>query len=89
MTRPRLALLVIVALALLTAVFVLNRECGYGGGMPGWYRDCHCIGTERVDYDHTQADGKRRTTCLGVVVARSCHAYRGGPAVSCNQLPDR
>lgn len=77
------------SLVILLIASMFYRECGYGGGMPGWYRDCDCKGIERVDYDQTAADGKRRTICLGVVTARTCHRYQYGPAVPCHSLPSR
>jgi hypothetical protein len=74
---------------ILAAAFVLAPECAFGGGMPGWYRTCACLGIERVVDDRTAADGPRRSVCLGVVTARHCHAYPGGPAVPCGTLPPR
>jgi hypothetical protein len=82
--RLALAAVAVAALALL-----FHRECGYGGGMPGWYRDCECRGIERLDYDQTEADGRRRTTCLGLVSARTCHLYIDGPQTPCDSLPPR
>ena len=77
------------AIVLVAASLMLHRECAFGGGMPGWYRDCTCKGIERLDYDQTAADGKRRTTCLGLVTARTCYQYQGGPVVPCSALPER
>ena len=80
---------VAVGLALVAAAFLFHRECAFGGGMPGWYRECTCKGIERLDYDQTAADGRRRTTCIGFVTARTCYMYQGGPAVPCESLPRR
>jgi hypothetical protein len=84
---------IFIAAALVVATtmgaFTFHRECAYGGGMPGWYRDCSCKGIERLDYDQTAADGRRRTTCIGLVTARRCYSYQGGPEVPCDTLPPR
>ena len=69
------------------AALLLYRECAFGGGMPGWYRDCDCIGLERLDYDQTAADGKRRTVCIGLVASRTCYQYQDGPVVPCQSIP--
>jgi hypothetical protein len=90
MTRPRtIAAALAAGLTIVALALLLHRECAYGGGMPGWYRDCTCRGLERLDSDHTAADGPRRTTCLGIVTARRCYQYRGGPEVPCATLPPR
>lgn len=73
--------------AVLIVLLVFRRECAYGGGMPGWYRACTCKGIERLSYDRTAADGPRRTICYGVVTARTCYQYAGGPVVPCESLP--
>ena len=77
--------------AVIAAVLVMlfYRECAFGGGMPGWYRDCTCKGIERIDYDHTAADGKRRTVCIGLVTSRTCYVYQGGPAIPCETSSPR
>ena len=87
--KAKYLVLAAAALAVLALGLFLSRECAYGGGMPGWYRDCECKGVERLDYDQTAADGKRRTICLGLVTARRCYRYAGGPEVPCEQLPPR
>ena len=78
-----------VVLACAAAWLALHHECAYGGGMPGWYRDCTCRGIERLDIDQTAADGPRRTVCIGVVTGRTCYGHRGGPTVACSSLPPR
>jgi hypothetical protein len=78
-----------VILALWAASHLFHRECAYGGGMPGWYRTCVCVGIERLDYDRTALDGRRRTTCVGVITSRACYLYKGGPTVPCDSVPDR
>jgi hypothetical protein len=89
--RPsaRVSLAAMTGLLLVVAALLFRRECAFGGGMPGWYRDCTCRGLERVDYDHTPADGPRRTVCFGLVTARTCYRYQGGPVVPCDSLPRR
>jgi len=75
--------------ALVAASFLFHRECAFGGGMPGWYRDCTCKGIKRLDYDRTEADGHRRTTCLGLVTAYTCYLHQGGPIIPCDSIPHR
>ena len=79
----------VVVLALGAASLLLHRECAFGGGMPGWYRACACMGIERLDYDQTAADGPRRTVCIGLVTSRTCYQHQGGPTVACESLPQR
>lgn len=86
--RIAFAVAVIVVLVALGG-FVINRECYFGGGMPGYYRDCTCLGIERLDYDQTAVDGQRRTTCIGIITAHTCYLYPGDPAVPCDSLPFR
>lgn len=76
-----------IVLVLIVASFLFHRECAFGGGMPGWYRECTCEGIERLDYDRTAVDGPRRTTCLGLVTARTCYQYQGGPIIPCESIP--
>ena len=89
MSTKRIAVGAATVLALVAATLLFHRECAFGGGMPGWYRECTCKGIERLDYDRTAADGPRRTTCIGLVTARTCYAYQGGPTVPCESLPRR
>lgn len=87
MTRTR-ALVLLGAVVLLIAAFRLFfQECASGGGMGGWYQDCACRGVEWVVSDQAAADGPRRTRCLGVVTARTCYRYQGGPDVACASVP--
>lgn len=39
-SRPGIALVAAASLGLLALAMFLSRECAYGGGMAGWYRDC-------------------------------------------------
>lgn len=89
MRATRIGIAAAAALALGAASMLLHRECAFGGGMPGWYRECSCMGIERLDYDRTAADGPRRTTCMGLVRGRTCYRFQGGPAVACDSLPQR
>ncbi|MDH3375592.1 MAG: hypothetical protein OEQ39_01310 [Gammaproteobacteria bacterium] len=83
----QITIAVAVVLALGAATLLLYRECAFGGGMPGWYRECSCMGIERLDYDQTAADGRRRTMCIGLVTSHTCYQYQGGPIVACESLP--
>ena len=87
MTRTRTAVLIAVALLMVVAVWLFRQECAFGGGMAGWYQDCTCRGVEWVVADQTAADGPRRTLCVGLVTARTCYRYRGGPEVACASVP--
>ena len=75
---PLSILLLLAGLGLLTV-----HECAHGGGMGAAYSDCDCLGWEWEWYDRTAADGQRKTLCIGIVQARACYAYIGGPAVPC------
>jgi hypothetical protein len=68
----------------LAAYMLLYHECADGGAMASIYRACTCSGIERVVLDQTEADGPRRSVCLGWVTSRSCYRYRGGPQVECS-----
>ena len=68
------------------AWLLFYHECAAGGAMGGWYKDCSCRGIEYVDYDHTAADGPRRTVCLGRVVERRCYRDRGGAVMACEAI---
>ena len=72
---------------MVAAFWLLCQECAFGGGMAGWYQDCTCRGVEWVVSDQTAADGPRRTRCVGIVTARTCYRYRGGPEVACASVP--
>lgn len=88
--RTKLVLtLAIIVFAVMTVMYLFQSECAFGGGMPGWYRDCTCNGIELLDYDQTEADGHRRTTCIGLVTARKCFQYQGGPIIECSLIPQR
>jgi hypothetical protein len=89
MYSKRIAFAVAVIIVLVLGIFLINRECYFGGGMPGHYRDCTCLGIERLDYDRTAVDGQRRTTCIGIITARTCNLYQSGPAIPCDSLPPR
>jgi hypothetical protein len=72
-----------VALLLVVAGLAFVRVCADGGGMGAAYTECRCGGIERVLYDRTPADGPRRTICIGIVRARRCFRFMGGPEVDC------
>jgi hypothetical protein len=63
--------------------FVINNECAYGGGMGAAYKDCDCWGSEVQLLDQTQADGPRKTICIGVITKTTCYEYMGGPERPC------
>lgn len=71
------------AALIVVAGFALVHECSYGGGMGASYRQCKCRGVEWVLYDHTPADGPRRSLCIGLVTSRRCFRYIGGPEIDC------
>ena len=77
-----LAALVAGAVIVLGLAFV--RVCADGGAMASTYRTCDCVGFEWQLYDGTEADGPRRTLCLGVTRAKTCYQFRSGPEVSCS-----
>jgi hypothetical protein len=81
-TRVALVVLGIAAVATL-GWWLFVHECANGGAMAGRYQTCVCRGIERLDFDATEADGPRRTVCLGIVTARTCYASRGGPEAPC------
>lgn len=79
-----------ISLSLLFAVAIawmlFYHECASGGAMGGWYRDCACLGIERIDFDNTPADGPLRTVCFGWVTARICYRDRGGLEIPCQEI---
>jgi len=80
----------VAATALVAAYFGFVRECAYGGGMAAAYRECKCLGLERVVYDHTAADGPRKSLCIGIVTSGTCYAWMGGPEIDCrDRRPSR
>lgn len=84
--KPRskfaVAALVIVATIALSA-FILIHECAYGGGMGARYQACDCRGIEWILYDHTPADGPRKSICLGIVRSTTCYRFMSGPQIEC------
>ena len=70
-------------LGLSAAAILLNPECALGGGMGGRYRACTCLGHEWVVFDHSAADGPRRTRCFGLVTRRTCYREPDGPVERC------
>jgi hypothetical protein len=74
-------LLVSAALAVLGAATI--SVCADGGAMAGMDRTCVCRGIEWTLYDRAEADGPRRTLCLGWVAAHRCHQFRSGPEIAC------
>ena len=85
MTKPHLVTLGLVFTGAVGWA-LLYGECASGGAMGGWYRDCSCVGIERVDFDKTAADGPRRTVCYGWIAERTCYRNRGGTKLPCEQL---
>jgi hypothetical protein len=89
MYLKRISFAVAIIIVLVIGSFLINRECYFSGGMPGYYSECTCLGKERLDYDQTAVDGLRRTTCLGIITSRTCYLYQSSPAVPCDTLPPR
>jgi len=88
MLPPRKLVAVLTALVLVvaTAWVFFYHECAAGGAMGGWYKDCSCRGIERIDFDHTAADGPLRTVCYGLVAERTCYRDRFGSEIPCDEL---
>ncbi|PYN98573.1 MAG: hypothetical protein DMD91_14925 [Candidatus Rokuibacteriota bacterium] len=84
MTRRRTLALVSLGGLLAVAAYLLIHDCAVGGAMGGRHRACRCRGVEWVVFDHTAADGPRRTLCFGLVTERTCYRNREGPAISCD-----
>jgi hypothetical protein len=85
--RRRLtAVLGVLLVAVAISWVFFYHECAAGGAMGGWYQECSCRGIERVDFDHTAADGPLRTVCFGWVAARTCYRGRGGPEMPCDEV---
>ena len=80
----QLTLGLLFAVAISWALFY--HECASGGAMGGWYQDCTCRGIERLDFDHTAADGPIRTVCYGWPVERTCYRDRGGLEIPCEEI---
>lgn len=78
MRRIAIVLLVLGAIGAL-----IIHTCVSGGGMGASYQTCECLGIEWELYDRRPADGPRKTLCLGLVRARTCYRFEGGPAVDC------
>ncbi len=81
----RLRTLVIVAILILGLGLATIRVCADGGAMAAAYRTCDCRGLEWQIYDHTAADGPRRTFCFGWVQSSTCYEYRTGPIMACSR----
>ncbi len=87
MSSPMSKRLLIVALGTLAlglTLVLFTKVCYFGGGMPGRYTQCRCLGIEWQLYDQTAADGQRKTLCFGVVTSRKCFQSPGGPEIPCN-----
>lgn len=74
---------VLLLLAVVAAGALMIHVCASGGGMGAAYATCDCLGIEWELYDRRPADGPRKTICLGIVRARTCYRFEGGPAVAC------
>ncbi len=83
MNVRRWLLLLLLALVLALAADGLVNECHFIGGMGSSERTCNCLGAEVLLYDRTEADGPRKTVCLGIVRSVDCFQYRDGPRVLC------
>jgi hypothetical protein len=82
--RPKkIVLALLIALLLMAAGLLLVNECYYWAGMGAAYKSCDCLGFERELYDHTAADGPRKTICIGLVRSSQCYQFMGGPAIDC------
>ena len=79
----RVRTFVIAALLISGLGLATIRICADGGAMAGAYRTCECRGLEWQLYDRTEADGPRRTLCLGWVRSWTCFTFRIGPVVAC------
>ena len=80
----RVRTLVLVALLTVGLGLATIRVCADGGAMAAAYRTCECRGLEWQLYDQTEADGPRRTLCLGWVQSWTCYEFRTGPLVACS-----
>lgn len=78
-------IILIIVILVLGAGLATIQVCADGGAMGSAYRTCDCRGWEWEMYDRTEADGPRRTLCLGWVTSRTCHQFRTGPIVECSQ----
>ena len=84
--RVLLALLGVIVL--IVGFMVFQNECAFGGAMGEAYRDCDCRGKELQLFDHTPADGSRKTVCIGIIRSVTCYEFRGGPETECPSRPD-
>jgi hypothetical protein len=83
MTSRKVLLLLVLALVLAVAADGLVNECHFIGGMGSSEKTCDCLGAEVLLYDRKEADGPRKTVCLGIVRSVECYQYRDGPRVPC------
>lgn len=74
--------LVFIFVLVVLGVSLIN-ECAYGGAMGSAYKECDCLGKEWELYDQREADGPRKTYCLGLIRSVSCYRWFGGPVVDC------
>lgn len=79
----RLVLAIFCLLVIAVGFLVFLNECAFGGAMGAAYRECDCRGMELQLFDHTPADGPRKTVCIGLVRSTTCYQSRGGPEVAC------
>ena len=81
--RIRWGIIGVVVIAL--GVFVFINECAFGGAMAGVYKDCVCKGYEIQLFDQTEADGPRKTICIGIITETTCYQFRDGPERDCGE----
>jgi hypothetical protein len=84
MRSNNIAWLLTLFIVLLGLGLVLINECAYGGAMGSVYRSCDCAGYEWELYDRTEADGPRKTICIGVIQSTECYQYLNGPVEECD-----
>jgi hypothetical protein len=84
LARARIAQVFAAAALVSAMLMLLVHVCAFGGGMGAAYQTCDCRGIEWEIYDHTPADGPRKTLCLGMVASRTCFQLQSGPEIPCN-----
>ncbi len=83
----RLGLLFLALVLLAVGIsFIFVHECDSIAGMGQSVVACECAGTEWLLYDRTEADGPRRSLCLGFVTQQECFEFIDGPRVDCDAL---
>ncbi len=82
---------ILLALALLAVLFgfIFVHNCDSTGVMGQSVVACDCTGYEWLLYDRTEADGPKRSLCLGLVHERQCFEFTGGRQLDCRELRTR